>query len=86
MRAVVDPDGRLRLPEEFVREAKLRPGQEVEVSFEDDVLTIYTECDEFEPASEAFLEGLREALDDARGGRGRRFDSTEEFLAGLDGR
>jgi bifunctional DNA-binding transcriptional regulator/antitoxin component of YhaV-PrlF toxin-antitoxin module len=85
-RAVVEADGRIRLPEELSAAAELQPGQELEVVLDSGVLTLLTDDAEVGAVSDSFLKGLEEALEEVRRGQTSYQASDEEFLRELDRR
>ena len=83
-RAMVDSEGRLRLPDDVRRAAGFEPGRELDVVLNDGVLTVFTDTDSGdEPVSDSFLRDLADALNDVREGRTTAQDSDEAFLREL---
>ncbi|MGH2610263.1 MAG: AbrB/MazE/SpoVT family DNA-binding domain-containing protein [Tepidiformaceae bacterium] len=87
MKAVVEADGRIRLPDEIRDAAQLEAGQELEVTYYPGQLTLYPDdipvIDETKGYSPEFLKGLDEAIAEANAGKGRFFASDEEWIAHL---
>jgi AbrB family looped-hinge helix DNA binding protein len=80
--AIVEEDGRIRLPDEVREAAHLEPGREVEVVvYSDGTVGLFpAEADDEVEYSPEFLAGLDDA---EREGGSRVYMSTEEFLAAL---
>lgn len=86
-RAVVEADGRIRIPDGIRDAAHLEPGQELEIAYAPGQVMIFNgEIEQSQLYSTEFLAGLDEALEEARTGRGTFYASTEEFLAALEAR
>ncbi len=58
-RAIVEADGRIRLPNGVAEAAHLEPGQELDITYEYGVLTVTTpRASDDWPVGQGFLEGL----------------------------
>ena len=92
MKAVVEADGRIRVPDEIRDAAHLEPGQELDVSYVPGQVMLFNgeieTIDETEHYSAEFLRELDETLERVRAGNpgGRFHESTEAFLASLEER
>lgn len=91
-RAVVEADGRIRIPDEIREAAHLEPGQELEVAYVPGQVMLFNGeieiIDETEHYSAEFLAGLDETRRKVRAGNpgGLRHESTEAFIASLEQR
>ncbi|MGE5597389.1 MAG: hypothetical protein ACM3S1_15290 [Hyphomicrobiales bacterium] len=89
-RAVVEPDGRIRLPDDLPEGLRPAPGDELEVLSYPGALTLLRpgveEIDPLEEYGEKFVEDLRTMVDEVKQAEPSRHLSTEEFLRSLDER
>ena len=91
-RAVVEADGRIRLPDEIREAAHLEVGQELDVAYVPGQVMLFNgeveTIDETEHYSSQFLASLDETVRNVRAGNpgGQFHESTDAFLASLEQR
>jgi bifunctional DNA-binding transcriptional regulator/antitoxin component of YhaV-PrlF toxin-antitoxin module len=88
LKAIVEEDGRIRLPDEIREAAHFEVGQELDFIVLDGAVTLLAPCSTYEEVeySEKFLKSLADAKAERAAGGSTFHECDEAFLAALTAR